>query len=68
MRSLMICTAHQILFGLSNKRRVIWVGDLTRMGERRGPCRVSMGRPEGERPFERRRYRRELILNLTLKN
>ena len=48
------------------KRRVIRVGHVTRIGESRGPFRVSMVRPEGKRPFGRRRYRREIILYRTL--
>jgi len=36
MRSLMICTAHQILFGLKKSRKTRWTGHVARMGERRG--------------------------------
>ena len=36
MRSLMICTAHQILFAMIKSRRMGWAGHVARMGENRG--------------------------------
>ena len=30
-----------------------WVGHVARMGERRGVCRVLVGKPEGKRPLGR---------------
>jgi hypothetical protein len=33
------------------KARIMgWAGRVARMGERRGVCRVLMGKPEGKRP------------------
>ena len=32
-------------------RRMRWAGQVARMGERKGVCRVLMGKPEGKRPF-----------------
>ena len=32
-------------------RRMRWVGHVVRMGERRGVCRVLLGKPEGKRPL-----------------
>ena len=40
-------------------RRMRWVGHVARMGERRGVCRVLVGRPEGKRPLGRPRRRWE---------
>ena len=36
-------------------RRLKWAGRIARMGERRGPYRASVGKPEGRRPFGRPR-------------
>ena len=36
-----------------------WAGHVTRMGERRGVCRVLLGKPEGKRPLGRPRLRWE---------
>jgi hypothetical protein len=30
---------------------MIWVGHVARIGDRRGACKVLVGRPEGERPL-----------------
>jgi hypothetical protein len=38
-------------------RRIRWTGHVARMGERRGACRVSVGKREGRRPLERLRRR-----------
>jgi len=40
-------------------RRMKWAGHVARMGERRGICRVLIGRPEGKRPLGRRRCKWE---------
>jgi hypothetical protein len=40
-------------------RRMRWVGHVARMGERRGACRILVGRPEGRRPLGRHRRSRE---------
>jgi len=34
-------------------RRMRWAGHVAHMGERRGSCRVSVGKPEGNRPLGR---------------
>jgi len=36
-----------------------WAGHVARMGERRGVCRVLVGKPEGRRPLGGPRHRRE---------
>jgi hypothetical protein len=38
-------------------RRIIWVGHVARMGEKRNACRISVGKPEGKRPLGRPRRR-----------
>jgi len=40
-------------------RRMIWAGHVALMGERRGVCRVLVGKPEGKRPLGRPRRRGE---------
>jgi hypothetical protein len=40
-------------------RRMRWVGQVERMGERRGVCRVLMGKPETNRPLGSPRRRLE---------
>jgi len=37
--------------------RMIWEGNVARMGERRGVYRVLVGKPEGKRPLGRPRRR-----------
>jgi hypothetical protein len=34
-----------------------WAGTVALMGERRGACRLLVGKPEGKRPLERPRCR-----------
>jgi len=36
-----------------------WMGHVAHMGERRGTCRVLVGKPEGKRPPGRSMHRRE---------
>jgi hypothetical protein len=44
MRSLMICTAHQIyITGVNNSKLMRWAGHVARMGERRGVYRAWLG-------------------------
>ena len=38
-------------------RRMRWAGHVARTGEEREAYRVSVGKPEGKRPLERRRRR-----------
>jgi hypothetical protein len=33
--------------------RMIWTSHVAHMGDRRGACRVLVGRPDGKRPFGR---------------
>ena len=40
-----------------NSRRMRWAGNVARMGEERGVCRVFVGKPEGKRPLGRPRRR-----------
>jgi hypothetical protein len=40
-------------------RRLRWAGHVSRMGERKGAYRVLVEKPEGRRPLERPRHRRE---------
>jgi hypothetical protein len=47
-------------------RRMRWAGHVTRMGERRGLFRVSVGKPEGKRPLGRPRHRREDNIKIDL--
>ena len=44
---------------LIKSRKIKWSGHVSRMGDRRGAYRVSVGRPEGRRPIERRKARWE---------
>ena len=40
-------------------RRMRWAGHVTRMGKRKGICRVLVGKPDGKRPLGRTRRRLE---------
>jgi hypothetical protein len=40
-------------------RRMRWTGQVARMGEERGVCRVLVGKPKGKRPLGRPRRRWE---------
>ena len=54
MRSLIICTAHQILLGDQiEKNEMGWACNT--YGERRGVYRVLVGKPEGKRTLGRSR-------------
>ena len=60
------------LYSSPNKVRVIkwrrmrWAGDVARMGEKRGVCRVLVGKPEGKRPLVRPRSRWEDNIKMNL--
>ena len=43
-----------------------WAGHVARMGERRGVCRVLVGKPEGKRPLGRpgRRWKDNIKMDL----
>jgi hypothetical protein len=47
-------------------RRMIWVEQVARMGEKVGAYRILVGRPEGRRPLGRPRRRWEKILKWIL--
>jgi len=47
-------------------RRMRCVGHVARMGERRGVCRVLVGKPEGKRPLGRPRRRWEDNIKMDL--
>jgi len=47
--------------------RMRWAGHVVRMGERRGVYRVSVGKPEGQRPLGRPRRRREDNIKMDLR-
>jgi hypothetical protein len=47
-------------------RRMRWAGHVARMGKRRGVYRVLVGKPEGKRPFGRRRRRWEDNIKMEL--
>jgi hypothetical protein len=51
----MICTAHPILFGSSNREFWNGMGKQCIMGERRGLYRVLVGKPEEKGPLARPR-------------
>ena len=48
------------------KSRMRWAGHVARMGERRGVCRVLVGKPEGNRPLGRpgRRWEDNIKMDL----
>ena len=54
-----------VLYSSSNSVRVTksrrrkWAGHVARIGERREAYRISVGKPEGKRPFGRPRHRWE---------
>jgi hypothetical protein len=50
--------SHNIVWVIKS-RRMRWAGHVTRMGKRRGACRVLVGKPEGKRPLGKRRRRWE---------
>ena len=45
--------------GVIKSRRMRQAGHVARMGERRGVCRILVGKPEGKRPLRRHRRRWE---------
>jgi hypothetical protein len=47
-------------------RRMKWVGHVVHVGERRGICRVLVGKPEGKRPLGRPRHRWEDDIKMDL--
>ena len=53
-------------FRVIKSRRIRWAGHVARMGERRGVCRVMVGKPEGKRPLGRPRHRWEDKIKMDL--
>ena len=47
-------------------RRMRWAGHVARMVERRGVCRVLVGKPKGKRPLGRPRHRWEDNIKMDL--
>jgi hypothetical protein len=47
-------------------RSMRWAGHVTRMGEKRGVCRVLVGKPGGKRPLGRPRRRWEDNIKMDL--
>jgi hypothetical protein len=47
-------------------RRMRWAGPVASMGEKRGACRILVGRPEGRRPLGRPRRRWEDNIKMDL--
>jgi hypothetical protein len=55
------------IFRVNKSRRMRWAGNEACIGEGRGVYRVLFGRPEGKRPLERPRSRREDNIKLDLR-
>jgi hypothetical protein len=49
-------------------RRMRWVGNVARMGERRGVYRVLVGKPDGKRPLGKSRLREEDNIKVDLQD
>jgi len=47
-------------------RRMSWAGNVAHMGERRGICRILVGKPEGKRPVGRPSHRWEDSIKMVL--
>ena len=47
-------------------RRMRWAGHVAHMGERRGICRILVGKPQGKRPLGRPRHRWEDSIKMDL--
>jgi hypothetical protein len=47
-------------------RGMRWAGHVVRMGERKGVCRVSVGKPEGKRPLGRHRRKWEDYIKMDI--
>jgi hypothetical protein len=48
-------------------RRMRWASHVARMGEKRNPCRMLVGKPEGKRPLGRPRRRWVYNINIDLR-
>jgi hypothetical protein len=49
-----------------NSRKMRWVGDVARIGEKRNAYRILLGKPEGKRPLGKPRRRWRTILKWIL--
>jgi hypothetical protein len=54
------------IFRVIKSRRMRWAGNVARVGERRGVCRVLVGKPELKRPLARPRRRWEGNIKMDL--
>jgi hypothetical protein len=54
------------MFGVIKPKRMRWTGHIARKAERRGVCRVLVGKPEGKRPLVRPRRRWEDNIKIDL--
>jgi len=54
------------IFCVIKSRRMRWAGHVARMGERRGVCRILVGKPEVKRPLARPRCRWEDNIKMDL--
>jgi hypothetical protein len=60
MRSCIICSySSPNIIRMIRSRRMRWTGNVERMGEMRNGYKMLVGKPEGKRPFGRRRRRWE---------
>jgi hypothetical protein len=48
-------------------RRMIWAGNIARMGEKRNAYRILVGKPEGKRPLGRPRHRWDYNIKMGLR-
>jgi hypothetical protein len=53
-------------FRVIKSRRIKWVGHVACMGEKRGVCRVLVGKPKGKRPLGKPSYRWEDNIKMDL--
>jgi hypothetical protein len=67
MRSIMICTLHQILLRVIKSRRLRWAGHVACRERMRDAYRVLLGKPEGKRLHGRPRPRWEDNIKIDLK-
>jgi hypothetical protein len=54
------------IFPVIKSIRMRWAGHVARLGERRGVCRILVGKPEGKIPFRRPRRRWEDNIKIDL--
>jgi len=54
------------IIGVIKSRRMRWAGNVAHMGQRRGACRVLVGKPEGKKLLGRPRHRWEDNIKMDL--